>query len=60
MDLRTKSDEELHQLRIDVLTEQERRHRLADIPDQIAQLAHAYEADGGDLADLSAALNKTE
>lgn len=42
------TDEELDALRIGVLTEQERRQRMAAIPAQVAELATAYRAGGGD------------
>lgn len=51
-DLPTLSDEELHAARVDVIAECDRRLRLDAIPAQIAQLAAAYAADGGDTADL--------
>ncbi len=47
-DLTTFSDEELNTLRIHVLTEQERRQRMAAIPAQVAELATAYRDGGGD------------
>lgn len=45
-------DEELDQLRIAVLTEQERRANLAAIPAQIATLKQTFLDGGGDPADL--------
>lgn len=48
MDLTTLSDDDLAAHHIDILTEQERRQRLASIPDQIATLAARYINDGGD------------
>ena len=48
MDLTTLSDDDLAAHHIDILTEQERRQRLASIPDQIATLAARYLDDGGD------------
>ena len=59
MDLRTLTDDELEQHRVDVLTEQERRQRLATAPGQISQIATAFIADGGDIATLTDALNGT-
>ena len=59
MDLRTLTDDELEQHRVDVLTEQERRARLANAPGQIAQIATAFIADGGDIATLTDALSGT-
>lgn len=55
-DLTAITDADLNQLRIDVLNEQERRQRLAAIPTQVADLAARFVADGGDPADLTAAL----
>ena len=59
MDLRTLTDDELEQHRVEVLTEQERRSRLASAPGQISQIATAFIADGGDLATLTNALSET-
>lgn len=59
MDLRTLTDDELEQHRVDVLTEQERRQRLATAPQQVTQIAQAYIADGGDLATLTNAMSET-
>jgi hypothetical protein len=56
MDYTTLTDEELDEHRIMVLSEQERRARLAAAPEQARVLAAAYEADGGDPADLVAAI----
>ena len=53
MDLTNLSDDGLDQLRRDVLTEQERRANLAQIPDQIAELREKYVAGGGDPGDLT-------
>lgn len=53
IDLATLSDEALDTLRAYVLTEQERRSRLVQIPAQIADLAQRYLDDGGDLNDIS-------
>lgn len=52
MDLTTYADEELDSLRLAVLTERERRTKIAGIPDQIASLRDEYLAAGGDPADL--------
>lgn len=60
MDLRTLTDEELDQHRRDVLAEQERRQRIADTPSRIADLAAAYEADGGDRGTLVEAISGKE
>ena len=59
MDLKTLTDDELEQRRMDVLTEQERRARLANAPGQISQIATEFIADGGDLATLTGALSGT-
>lgn len=52
------TDEELDAHRIAVLTEQERRANRAAIPAQVRALRDAYEAGGGDRADLAAALEE--
>ena len=59
MDLKTLTDDELEQHRVDVLTEQERRARLANAPGQISQITTAFIADGGNIATLTDALNGT-
>lgn len=56
MDLRTLTDEELEQHHVDVLTEQERRQRLATAPQQVTQIAQAFVADGGDISELTQAV----
>lgn len=48
INLPTLTDEDLDTLRIGVLTEQERRQRMAAIPAQVAALATAYRDGGGD------------
>lgn len=48
MELSNMTDEQLEAQRIAVLVEQERRNRIADMPDQLAQLAREYIAAGGD------------
>ena len=48
MDLTSLSDDDLAAHRIAVVSEQERRQRLASIPDQIADLTARYLNDGGD------------
>lgn len=53
MDLRTFTDEDLDLLRVDVLTEQERRQALVTIPAQIEELTAKYVAGGGNLEDLA-------
>lgn len=52
MDLTTLIDDDLDQLRRDVLTEQERRVNLSQIPQQIADLQRTYVDGGGDPDDL--------
>ena len=59
MNLKELTDEALDALRIDVLTERERRAALAEIPAQITELAAAFTNGGGDPADLHAALDAT-
>lgn len=53
-------DDKLEAARLAVLTEQERRQRLAQIPDQVEQLARTYLESGGDPADLTAAVTPAE
>ena len=45
-------DEQLDQLRVDILTEQERRANLAQIPVTIQELATKYTDGGGNREDL--------
>lgn len=52
MDIKAYTDEGLQELRVEILNEQERRQRLADIPFQIADLKTRFLADGGDPAEL--------
>lgn len=52
----TVSDEELDSFRVAVLNEQERRARLAQFPQQVAQDARRFVADGGKLSDVTDAL----
>lgn len=52
MDLITLTREELDALRRAVLSEQERRENLAQIPGQISELRDKYVAGGGDPDDL--------
>lgn len=59
MDLTTYTDADLDQLRLDVLNERERRDRLASAPQAVAQIASRYIEDGGDKAELVAALDAT-
>lgn len=60
MDLKSLTDQELEQQRIDVLVEQERRKALAEIPEQIRDLTDKYLAGGGNLEDLQAEPPATE
>lgn len=48
MDLTTLTDEGFDALRVRVLTEQERRANLSQIPDQVADLCRTYREGGGD------------
>lgn len=57
IDLATLSDEDLDSLRTSVLTEQERRQRIASTPGLVADTARRYIEDGGDKADLIAAID---
>ena len=57
IDLTAYTDDDLDALRLAVLTEQERRQRLAATPTLVADTARRYIADGGDKADLVAALD---
>lgn len=52
MDFTQYDDDQLDQLRIQVLTEQERRQRVAQIPQQVADLARQFIDGGGDRDDL--------
>lgn len=52
MELTTLTDEELSNHLNTVLTEQERRKALAEIPEQIRDLTAKYVDGGGDIADL--------
>lgn len=52
-------DEQLDALRVDVLTEQERRANLAQIPAQVTELAKTYRAGGGDEDALIQAISHT-
>lgn len=56
MDLHSLSDEELAAHLNAVLNEQERRARLARVPEQVAQMTAQYVADGGDKAAIIDAL----
>lgn len=52
-DLTTCTGDELEATRLAVLAEQERRQRLAEIPQQITALAERYVQDGGDPAAIT-------
>ncbi|MEX8058565.1 hypothetical protein [Microbacterium sp. 16-032] len=56
MDLKALSIEELEAHLNAVLNEQERRARLARVPEQVAQMTAQYVADGGDKAAIIDAL----
>lgn len=53
MDLTALSQEAFEQHRRDVLIEDERRRKIAGIPDQITALRGEYIAAGGDPADIT-------
>lgn len=55
-DLTTLTDAELDEQRRAVADETERRQRLAMIPAEVARLAQQYADDGGEHADLEAAV----
>lgn len=55
-DLTTLTDAELDEQRRAIADETERRQRLATIPAEVARLAQQYADDGGDAADLEAAV----
>lgn len=57
MDLRTLTDEQLEQHRLEVLAEQERRSALATIPETVADLAAKYRDGGGNTDDLKAVID---
>ena len=48
MDLTTLTDEQLDELRRDILAEQERRAKVADLPDQLAAMTRDAVAAGCD------------
>ena len=52
MDLRELTDTELDDLRIDVAIEQERRAKIAQLPDQLADMARDAAAAGCDRDEL--------
>lgn len=59
MDYTTMSDEQLDQLRVRVLTEQERRANLTQIPEQVADLCRTYRDGGGDPTVLEQAVTSS-
>lgn len=60
MNLTTLTDDDLDALRVDVLTEQERRANMAQIPATIQELAAKYAEGGGDMQTLGNALKDAE
>lgn len=56
MDLTKLDDQQLSDHLNAVLNEQERRARLARVPEQVAQMTAQYVADGGDKAAILDAL----
>ena len=59
-DLTTLTDGDLDALRVHVLTEQERRANLAQIPATIQELAAKYKEGGGDRDELIKAVGEHE
>lgn len=59
MDYSPLTDEQLDAERIKILTEQERRANLAQIPAQVTELAKTYRAGGGDEDALIQAISHT-
>ena len=60
IDLTKLPDEELDALRVKILTEQERRANLAQIPATIQELATKYTEGGGDRDELIKAVGDSE
>lgn len=60
IDLSTLTNEQLDQLRVAILTEQERRANLAQIPATISELAAKYKEGGGDQNELLKAVGDNE
>ena len=58
IDLTTLTDDDLDALRVRVLTEQERRANLAQIPATIQELAAKYTEDGGNREELLKAVGE--
>ena len=57
MNLQTLTDEQLATLRREIAIEIERRQRLEQLPQTIADLAAQYIADGGDTSALQDAIS---
>ena len=60
MDYKSLTDEQLESERVAILTEQERRANLAQIPATIQELAAKYTEGGGDREDLLKAVGDSE
>ena len=60
MDYKKLTDEQLDEARQAILIEQERRANLAQIPEQIQELAAKYKEGGGDRQTLEDALKEAE
>lgn len=60
MDYKDLTDEQLDEARQAILIEQERRANLAQIPEQIQELAAKYKEGGGDRQTLEDALKEAE
>ena len=60
MDYKNLTDEQLDEARQAILVEQERRANLAQIPEQIQELAAKYKEGGGDRQTLEDALKEAE
>ena len=60
MDYKNLTDEELDEARTAILTEQERRANLAQIPATIQELAAKYTEGGGDREELLKAVGDSE
>ena len=60
IDLTTLTDEQLDELRVAILTEQERRANLAQIPATISELAAKYKEGGGAQSELLKAVGDNE
>lgn len=60
MDYKKMTDEQLKEARTAILTEQERRANLAQIPAAIQELAAKYKEGGGSQEELLRAVNDSE